>query len=84
MTCFLVGFSFIFLSFFKDFIYSFIRDRAETEGETGSPWSREPDVGLNPRTLGSGSEPKADAQLIEPPGHPFPLVLKLTIIAQDP
>jgi len=25
----------------------------ETEGEAGSPWSREPDAGLDPRTLGS-------------------------------
>jgi len=31
------------------------------EGEAGFPPSREPDVGLDPRTLGSGPEPKADA-----------------------
>jgi len=31
------------------------------EGEAGFPQSREPDVGLDPRTLGSLSEPKADA-----------------------
>jgi len=31
------------------------------EGEAGFPPSREPDAGLNPRTLGSGPEPKADA-----------------------
>ena len=33
---------------------------AEAEGEAGSPQSQEPDVGLNPRTLGSQPEPKAD------------------------
>ena len=30
-------------------------------GEAGFPPSREPNVGLNPRTLGSGPELKADA-----------------------
>ena len=29
---------------------------------------REPDVGLDPKTLGSHSEPKADAQLLSHPG----------------
>ena len=33
---------------------------AEREGEAGSPLSREPDVGLNPRILGSLPELKAD------------------------
>jgi len=39
-------------------MYVFVRERkrAQTggaaEGEAGSPLSREPDVGLNPRTLG--------------------------------
>ena len=31
------------------------------EGEGGVQQSREPAVGLDPRTLGSGPEPKADA-----------------------
>jgi len=31
------------------------------EGEADSPLSREPDAGLNPRTLGSWPELKADA-----------------------
>jgi len=39
--------------------------QAEGEEEAGSPLSREPDagldVGLDPRTLGSLPEPKADA-----------------------
>ena len=34
---------------------------AEGERETDSPLSREPDVGLDPRTLGLGPEPKAEA-----------------------
>jgi len=33
----------------------------EGEGEAGLPPSREPDVGLDPRTLRSWPEPKADA-----------------------
>ena len=68
------------LFFFKVFIYSFDRERekecteageaVEGEGEAGSPLSQEPDVGLNPKTQGSGPEPKADAQPTEPPRHP--------------
>jgi len=49
--------------FFKRFSL-FIHERqreSEAEGEAGSPQSREPDVGLAPRTLGSGPERKADA-----------------------
>ena len=34
---------------------------AEREGEADSPLSREPDVGLDRRTLGSWPHPKADA-----------------------
>ena len=34
------------------------------------PLSREPNVGSDPRTLGSQPEPKAGAQLTEPPRHP--------------
>ena len=41
------------------------------KGEAGSPLSREPDLGLDPRTLGSWPEPKADAQLIELPRVPL-------------
>ena len=47
--------------FFKDFIYLFDRERGEHkqgagakgEGEARSPLSREPDMGLDPRTLRS-------------------------------
>jgi len=39
-----------------------MRDKErEAEGEAGSPRSREPVVRLDPRTLGSSPEPKADA-----------------------
>jgi len=47
------------LFFFKDFIYLSERWREHkqgeqrAEGEAGSPPSKEPDVGLDPRTLGS-------------------------------
>ena len=34
--------------------------KAETEGEAGPLRRREPDVGLDPRALGSQPEPKAD------------------------
>ena len=35
----------------------------------------EPDAGLDPRTSGSRSEPKADAQPAEPRRHYFELIL---------
>ena len=35
--------------------------QAEREEEAGFPPSREPNVGLDPRTLGSCPEPKAEA-----------------------
>jgi len=38
------------------------------EGEAGPPPSREPDVGLHPRTPGSRPELKADAQRLSHPG----------------
>ena len=41
---------------------------AQAEGEAGS--MLEPDVGLDPRTLGSPPEQKADAQLLSHPGVP--------------
>ena len=54
-----IGCLFIFL--FKDFIHLFQREsehepgggEAEGEGGADSQLSREPDVGLNPRSLGS-------------------------------
>ena len=63
----------------KDFIYLFMRDtqtEAETqaEGEAASPG--ETDVGLDPGTLGSCPEPKADAQPLSPPGVPKVIFLR--------
>jgi len=41
------------------------------EGEAGLPWSRKPDAGPDPRTLGPRPEPKADAQRLSHPGAPI-------------
>jgi len=58
-----------FLFFFKIlFIYLFVREQEsehkqgeqQAEAEAGSLLSKEPDVGLYPRTLGSRPELKAD------------------------
>ena len=48
----------------KDFIYLFIRarERARDMAEGKQAPCGEPDVGLDPRTLGSRPEPKADTQ----------------------
>ena len=57
----------------KDFIYLSMRDtqrEAETQAEEKQAPCREPDAGLDPRTLGSLPEPKADAQPLSPPGAP--------------
>ena len=73
--------------FFIEFMYWFERQREierawawgwwrEAEGEADSPPSREPNVGLHPRTLGSWPEPKAEAYPTEPPGRPHPIYLK--------
>jgi len=40
-------------------------------GEGDSPPSSEPDAGLDPRTPGSGPEPKAVAQRLSHPGAPL-------------
>ena len=71
---------FIFLKyiFFKDFIYSFMRD-TEREGERqrhrqreNQAPCREPHVGLDPGTPGSHPGPKADTQPLSHPGVPVP------------
>lgn len=43
---------------------------AEGEEKADSLPSRETDLSLDPRTLTSGSEPKADAYATEPPKYP--------------
>ena len=45
------------------------------EQEADSVLSRQPDVGLNPRTLGSQPERKSDTSLTEPPRHPRPYII---------
>ena len=44
----------------------------DIEREAGSPLSREPNEGIDPRTLGSCPEPEADSQ---PLSHPVPCPL---------
>ena len=51
-------------------------EAAEGEGEADSPLSREPDAGLNPRTLRSGPELKADASPTEQPRYSIPYLFK--------
>ena len=64
--------------FFKIFIYLFMKDthrkrQRHRQREKEAPCG-EPDVGLNPRTLGSQSDPKADTQ---PLSHPDALGRRL-------
>ena len=66
---FLVIFCFCFL-FFRDFIYLFMRDTQRHRQRKKQAPRGKPDGGLNPRTLESRSEPKADAQPTEPPRCP--------------
>ena len=56
-------------------MYLFMRDREERERprhrqREKQALCREPDVGLDSRTLGSRPEPKADAQSLSHPGAP--------------
>ena len=47
-----------------------MRDRGRNTGRREKQASRgKPNVGLDPRTLGSQSEPKVEAQPPEPPGR---------------
>lgn len=53
------------LFFLNKDVFIYLREKENTEdegkGEADFPLSREPDAELNPRTLGSWPEPKADA-----------------------
>ena len=69
-----MNFFIFFIIFFK--IYLFIYDRhrererqRHRQKEKQSPCG-EPDVGLDPRTLGSHPEPKVDAQPLSHPSVP--------------
>ena len=69
--------NFIFFYFLK-ILFIYLRERQwerawarrRSEGEADSPWSWEPDVGLDPGTRGSWPEPKAVVQPTEPPRRP--------------
>ena len=75
-------FFFFFFILFK-ILFIWERERKSTScggeakewGEAGSQRCREPDVGLNPRTIGSWPEPKAAAQMTEPLRCPVLLFL---------
>ena len=55
--------------FFKIlFIHERHRERERQRYRQREAPCKEPDVGLNPRNLGSGFEPKADAQPLNHPG----------------
>ena len=58
--------------FFNDFIYLFMRDREEQRlrQREKQPPCGEADMGLDPRTLGSHPERKADAHPLSHPGVP--------------
>ena len=59
----------IVLSFFKDFIYSFMRDtETQAAGEAGSMQGAQ--CGTGSQIPGSGPEAKADTQTTEPPRRP--------------
>ena len=51
---------------------------AETQAEKQAPHG-EPDARLDPRTLGSRPEPKADAPALSHPGVPGSYLLKITL-----
>ena len=64
----------MFVLFFKDFIYLFMRDtdrerQKHKQREKQAP-CRKPNAGLDPRTLESCPEPKADTELLSHPGIP--------------
>ena len=71
----------VVLVFKKYFIYLFMRDthtkrKRHRQRERQAP-HREPDVGLDPGTLGSCHEPEADAQPLSYPCVPVVLIYKL-------
>ena len=74
--------------FFLRFIYLFMIEserEAETqaEGEAG-PMHREPDVGLDPGSLGSRPGPKAGAKLLRHPGIPQSISIDMKMNRHGP
>ena len=49
---------------------------AETKQREKQASCKEPDVGFNPRTPGSGPEPKADVQALSHPGAYFVCIVQ--------
>ena len=68
----------IFFFFKILFIYSWDihRERQRHRQREKQAPQGELDAGLDPRTLGSGSEPKADAQPLSHPGTPLMVTLR--------
>ena len=60
----------LFLKIFSLFLHSDIERQRHRQREKQAPCG-ELDVGLDPRTLGSCPEPKADAQPLSYPGIPI-------------
>ena len=54
--------------FLKNFLFIHERERGRDMGREKQAPRREPDAGLDPGTLGSHPEPKADAQPMSHPG----------------
>ena len=75
--------SVLFFIFLKDFIYLFMRETQRErqryrQREKQAP-CREPNVGLDPRTLGSHPKLKAGAQLLSHPGVPHECFKNLNV-----
>ena len=71
---------------FKDFMYSFMRERErgrDRQRKKQAP-CKEPSVGLDPRTLGSCPEPKANAQLLSHLGVPVLCLFYLVFVSLTP
>ena len=60
------------------------KKETETQAEREAGSMQQPDVGLNPGTLGPGPEPNADAQPLRHPGVPPPMSLLLFSYTFDP
>ena len=77
-----VYFCIIFIIYLFLFIYSWEtqRERQRHRQKEKQASHREPDAGLDPRTLGSRPEPKVDAQPLSYPGAPNVYFFKLDLV----
>ena len=69
---------YLFLRFYL-FIHETHRERQKHRQREKQAPCRKPDVELDPRTLGSCSEPKVDAQPLSHPGIPTLHILKVEV-----